>query len=262
MGQYTYGDEITLTAQPDVCCEFLYWVDKSNPCVPVSFDEVFTFTATHDVTYMPIFKKKQFIVNVTSNLPNFCCIYGNGTYDCGSNLTIRITTHKCNEISWNDAYLNTDSVLTEDGNLHILEYEINNLQDDFLNDITITLGVGNLTVNACPQDAGSTMIVTGSNTVNHNSTECICNNNCSEIINVCDYTDVVCHGNEYSGICGDELTIIALSKDGYTFNGWLNSSDCYDCQTSQNFVYQEHTVSLIINGTSHLIACFTENNNQ
>lgn len=251
---YTHGETITLTAMPDVCCEFLYWVDSSNPCVPLSYEREFSVPAAMDVTYLPVFRKRRFMVDVTTNLPNYCCITGNGWHDCGDDVTVTITTAACNGFSWSDAALNRDTTVRTVGNVKTLTYVIEDISDDFEGTMEITLCMCSLSVETCRNHStdSSVVILTASNTPNHNSREYICEGRTSNPVNPCDYEDVVIHRNTLLAPCGTEVTLIATPKSD--FNGWKYGTMCSDC--SHPSITGNNVYTFVLENNTDLIACF------
>ena len=231
---YNYGELVTLTAKPDDCCEFLYWAEEENPCVPVSFENELTFIVSENSSYIPIFRKKQFHVNVTSNFAEFCCITGNGLYDCGTDVTIKIITSNCNEIKWDNEIYLTNTLIEVDthNNTVIWTYTIENISEDFIESITLTLCKCTVNVLVCSSEDSdsSALIITGGNTPNHNTAYYICNENYSVPIDPCDYINVETHGNSFETLCGTEVTLIATPGYNSEFIGWIVSNEgCVDC---------------------------------
>lgn len=258
---YTYGETITLTATPDDCCEFLYWVDSSNPCLPLSYESEFVVTANSNITYIPVFKKKRFLVNVTANLPNYCCITGNGWYDCGDDVTITVVTASCNGISWADAALNVESEFNDDviSNTQTLTYTIGGISEDFEEMINITLCMCKLSVSMCQDTSenSSVIILTASNTPNHHTTQYICGGHETEPINPCDYEEVVIHHDTLYAPCGTEVTLIATTGNGDIFKGWKNGNNCADCSNIlPPYVNEQPVFTFVLENDIDYIACF------
>lgn len=259
---YSYGENVTLTALPDECCEFLYWVEESNPCLPVSFDQEFSFIATSNANYVPVFRKKKFTVNISSNLSEYCCITGNGLHECGEDVTITITTAACNTIEWVDAVLEENTNRTTQDGITTLTLTIPSISEDFIQGITITLGTCQISVGVCgDENLGNAIIITGENTPNHNTMYYICDSNTSLPINGCNYTGVVTHGGFLSTICGTEVTIIASESPGAMFIGWISNDDCNNCSNGP-YVSTDKVYSFILDENKSYMACFRPNATQ
>lgn len=255
---YKYGENVTLTATPDTCCEFLYWVVSTEPCIPVSFEPTISVPANQDVMFIPVFRKKKYTVRVTPNLEDYCCITGNGEYECGERVEITITTAFCNHFAWADTALIENTEIVTGVLETTYTYVIENINEDFIQDVLIELCVCELRVETCQHENGSSsvLIVTSLNTPNHMTADYVCNGVESEPINPCDYTDI--HTNEgYITVpCGTEVSLIATADSGSSFSGWIDGDVCNDCVT-YDYVNENPVYTFILNRDRSLVACFS-----
>ena len=91
-GKYVFGSEITVVATPAECYDFVGWFVGEEL---VSEDAEYTFTVTEDVDLVAMFTLKTFEVTVTADPEEGGEVDGDGTYDCGSKVTVEATPADC-----------------------------------------------------------------------------------------------------------------------------------------------------------------------
>ena len=84
-GSYLAGSEVTVTATPDPCYEFVNWTEDG---VEVSTEPEYVFTIDSDRDLVANFQLKQFTVTVSANPPEGGTVDGDGTFPCGSSVTV------------------------------------------------------------------------------------------------------------------------------------------------------------------------------
>lgn len=99
-GTYEDGSRCSLTAIPDADYEFVSWDNgiDANP---------YTFTVTGDIAITPIFRKKKKQITVVSDNTQYGQVFGSGSYEIGSSVTISATPNDGYRFShWQDGNTN------------------------------------------------------------------------------------------------------------------------------------------------------------
>ncbi len=103
-GQYHYGEEARLTAQPNEHCRFIYWSDgkTANPRI---------VHVIADATYQAVFGPETFTVTLSPNNPDQGAVYGDGEYAYGDEAILTAVPFPGAHFrSWSDG--NTDNPRT------------------------------------------------------------------------------------------------------------------------------------------------------
>jgi hypothetical protein len=116
-GNYEYGEMATLTAEPDSCHTFAYWMEND---FPVSLDNPWTFEVTGNRDLVAIFTLDHYSITVLASVGGSAA--GGGTIDCGDPITVTATPEDCWEfVNWTDesgGIVSTDAIynfiVTED----------------------------------------------------------------------------------------------------------------------------------------------------
>ena len=89
-GTYTYGQSVTLTANPTTGYAFVNWT-KDN--VLVSSDATYTFTATEAGEYVATFSQNSYAVTVSADPTDGGTVSGDGNYVHGQTATLNATAN-------------------------------------------------------------------------------------------------------------------------------------------------------------------------
>lgn len=109
-GTYLEGDTATIAATPEIGCEFVCWNDSiiDNPRLVV---------VTQDSTFVASFGRRQYIITIESNHPEWGNVNGGGTYYYGDTIQIEaIPNLGYVFMSWDDGNTNNprEITITED----------------------------------------------------------------------------------------------------------------------------------------------------
>lgn len=133
-GTYLEGDTATLTATPEIGCEFVRWNDNNadNPRLLV---------VNHDSTFIASFMRTPYYIEVVSDHPEWGSVSGGGTYYYGDTIQIEALPNPHYAFThWSDD--NTDNprtVIVTEPHTYIASFEITQY---------------NITVQALPEGAG------------------------------------------------------------------------------------------------------------
>ncbi|MCL2413808.1 MAG: InlB B-repeat-containing protein [Bacteroidales bacterium] len=99
-GVYNYGDNVTVTATPNVGYQFVNWTMFG---VQVSTDENYTFTAIENVILVANFTLKTYMIAVSSSPTAGGNVTGGGLYTHGTSVTVAATPNTgYNFIGWTE----------------------------------------------------------------------------------------------------------------------------------------------------------------
>ena len=132
-GNYTHGDEVTVTATPNAGYRFVSWTENGNVVSEVS---EYSFTITNDRNFVANFELLDYDVTATASPENAGAVTGTGNYTHGETVTLTVTpnvgykfvnwTENGNVVSEESEYSFT---ITNDRNLvanfELLDYDIN-----------------------------------------------------------------------------------------------------------------------------------------
>ena len=90
-GGYNYGDICTLVAIPDPCYTFTNWTENGTL---VSTDATYTFTVTDSRNLVANFDLQTHTITVELDPSEGGYIIGEGTYDCGENVTLEAAANE------------------------------------------------------------------------------------------------------------------------------------------------------------------------
>jgi len=84
-GAYDNGADVTVTATPATCYQFVNWTENGTV---VSLEASYTFTASGDRNLVANFELLQYIVTTSSNPAQGGTTTGDGIYGCGEEVTV------------------------------------------------------------------------------------------------------------------------------------------------------------------------------
>jgi uncharacterized repeat protein (TIGR03803 family) len=106
-GTYECGSNVTVCATANSCYGFVNWTVNGNV---VSASACYSFTAPGDATLMANFAPFTYTVSTGSSPPSGGTTGGDGTYECGSNVTVCATANSCyGFVNWTDQNSNVVS---------------------------------------------------------------------------------------------------------------------------------------------------------
>ena len=98
---YNCGDTVTITATPDSCYGFMYWMNENDK--PVSNENPLHLTVHSNTTLKPYFEFQTYRLILIANGNGSVTPNGTTTYDCGDTVTIIATPNTGYQfINWTD----------------------------------------------------------------------------------------------------------------------------------------------------------------
>ena len=252
-----FGNKATLTAVPGACCYFDHWEEKGKPCVVVSKENPYTFEVIDDIEYVAVFNKRRFSVHITSDLPDYVCIEGEGEYDCGDTVKITAIANECFSIRWSDEQMNLVGDSETKNGKTTIRYTIESIENDFYAHVVMQDGICNVTVTPCDSSSGNAFIFYSDGYSQYNTlTEgCHTFDNISSDFDICDFIEGDCiTANSVDFLCGDIVTLVAEPNEGCKFLGW-KVGDCSSCGFGE-YISDLPVYTTVVNGDENYVACF------
>ncbi len=272
-GNYKHGDNVTLTATPNVGYKFVNWKENGNV---VSTNSQYSFTITNDRNFVANFELLDYDLNVTVNPVNSGVVSGDGNYYHGETVTLTAMPNVGYRfLNWTENGIVVAEettytfVITPDRNLvanfELLDYDV--------------------TATASPQNAGA---ITGAGNYKHgdNVTLTATPNEGYKFVNWTENGNVVSTNSQYSFTItndrnfvanfelleyevtanaspenagtitgagnykhGDNVTLTATPNEGYKFVNWTEN---------ENVVSTNSQYSFTITNDRNLVANFEE----
>ncbi|MCL2042180.1 MAG: leucine-rich repeat protein, partial [Bacteroidales bacterium] len=277
-GTYDCDDEITVEATPTICYDFVEWQDGNGNFV--SDDNPFTFVIDQDTTLVAVFIIKEYDVIIIAANPIEGSVTGDGTYDCGDEVTVEATPTICYSfVEWQDGngnfvstanplvfYIDQDTTLV--AIFEIIKYDVITIADPIEGSVT----------GADTYDCGDEVTVEATATICYDFVEWRDDNNdfvstdnplvffidqdttLVAVFEIKTYTVAVSAttgGNatitspNSSGTydCGEEITVEAEAQNYYYFLEWQDNNG--------NFVSAANPLTFILDQDTALVAIFT-----
>ena len=271
-GNYLHGDEVTVTATPNVGYRFVNWTENGNV---VSEESECSFTITNDRELVANFTLLDYDINVTINPINSGVVTGEGNYYHGDEVSLTaIPNVGYRFVNWTE---NGEVVSEETTYTFVISPDRNLVANFELLDYDVTLSVspenagavigsGNylhgdeVTVTATPNTGYRFVNWTeNGNVVSEESEYSFVLTNDRELVanfTLLDYDVIVNVNPENSGtvtgsgnyLHGDEVTVTATPNTGYRFVNWTENG---------NVVSEESEYSFTITNERNIVANFT-----
>ena len=115
-GEYFLGDTATIEALPNIGYEFLHWNDSI-------IDNPRDIVVTQDSTFVATFGRRQYIITVESNHPEWGSVAGGGTYYYGDTIEIAATPNLGHVFSgWDDGTIDNPREIIVTGDYTYIAY--------------------------------------------------------------------------------------------------------------------------------------------
>jgi len=245
-GMYTNGVPVTVTATANPCYSFADW--KIGDFV-VGYSTNYTFTASGNTTLVANFAVNAYTISTSSGPAQGGSTSGDGTVNCGSNVTVTATANNCYSfVNWTDQNSN---VVSTSASYSFTASASETLVANF-SQIAYTISTS-----SSPSGGGST---SGGGTVNcgSNVTVTATANPCYNFVNWTEGGTVVSSSPSYSFTDAGNRTLVAnFSQITYyigtsaspSYGGWTGGDGTVTCGSSVTVTAMPYSCYSFVNWT-------------
>ena len=246
-GNYLHGDEVSLTATPNIGYSFVNWTENNEV---VSEESEYSFIITSDRNIVANFTLLTYDVTITMDIENAGVGTGEGNYSHGDNVTVNVTPNEGYKfVNWteNGEVVSTDAEYT---------FIITSNRDLVANFELLTYDV-QLTVN--PENAGVTL-GTGNYIHCDSVTVKAIANNGYRFVNWTENNEVVSEESEYSFIITTDRKLVAnFTLIDYDVTATVNIENSGVVSGEGNYYHGDEVVLTAIPNLGYKFINWTEN---